>query len=228
VIAAPIWEVHDVQQGTPEWRQARAGRLCASDAGAMLATIKSGEAAARRDLRVQLVVERLTGVPTEDGFVSADMKRGTELEAEAIGAYESLSGELVERVGFVTRPDLMVGYSPDGFLNAGRALVECKVPKSATHLRYLRSGAMPSEHIAQVTHALWLTGADYLDFFSYDPRFPEGLRVFCVRVERDETAIAEYETKARVFLEEIARECEAIRTIANPSAQLRAAIEAIA
>ena len=51
----------EAEQRTPAWFAARAGRLTASRAKDMLAAIKTGEAAARRDLRIQLVVERLTG-----------------------------------------------------------------------------------------------------------------------------------------------------------------------
>lgn len=63
--------------------RARVGLLTASCAGDMMATIKSGEAAARRDLRVRLVVERLTGVSQEDGFINAAMQRGIDKEADA-------------------------------------------------------------------------------------------------------------------------------------------------
>jgi hypothetical protein len=54
------------EQRSPEWFAARLGRLTGSRAADMLATIKSGEAAARRDLRVQLVVERLTSTLQEE------------------------------------------------------------------------------------------------------------------------------------------------------------------
>ena len=55
--------VLDVAQRSPEWFAARCGRVTSTAAADMLATIKSGEAAARRDLRTRLVCERLTGIP---------------------------------------------------------------------------------------------------------------------------------------------------------------------
>ena len=48
-------------QRSEPWFQARLGRLTGSRASDMLASIHKGEAAARRDLRSQLVLERLTG-----------------------------------------------------------------------------------------------------------------------------------------------------------------------
>ena len=54
--------VHDCAQRSDAWLTARLGKLNASRAGDMLATLKNGsEAASRRDLRVQLCLERLTG-----------------------------------------------------------------------------------------------------------------------------------------------------------------------
>ncbi|MEK9723283.1 MAG: YqaJ viral recombinase family protein [Rhodospirillaceae bacterium] len=106
---------HVVQQRTPEWFALRLGRLTASDAKDMLAVIKSGEAAARRDLRMRLVCERLTGQPSEDTYTNADMQRGVDLEPEARRAYEAHTGQLVDtRVGFISHDDCAAGCSPDG------------------------------------------------------------------------------------------------------------------
>jgi hypothetical protein len=208
-------------QRSPEWKQARCGRLTASRAKDMLATIKSGEAAARRDLRLQLVLERITGEPQEDGYVSADMQRGTDLEPRALEAYKALTGRDVEACGFVAHNSLMVGCSPDGVLDDFAGIVELKVPKSATHYGYLRNGGSPPEHRAQITHALWVTGAQYCDFLSYDPRFPEGMRTFYVRVPRDETVISVYEQQATAFLAEVEREERVMQTLRSPAAVLR-------
>jgi hypothetical protein len=110
--------LHYVDQRTPEWFALRLGRLTASDAKDMLATIKSGEAAARRDLRMRLVCERLTGQAVEDTtFQNADMQRGIDLEPEARRAYEARTGQLVDtRVGFMSRDDCAAGCSPDGVI----------------------------------------------------------------------------------------------------------------
>ena len=207
--------VLDMPQRTPEWFAARLGVLTGTAAKDMLATIKSGEAAARRDLRTRLVVERLTGQAQEDVFVNADMQRGVELEDEARAAYESATGHLVTSAGFLKHPDLPVGYSPDGLLDDGAGLLELKVPRSATHLRYLRSGALPAEHAAQVLHGLYVSGAKFCDFCSYDNRYPAPLRLFRVRVERDEKAIADYDKTVRAFLAECDVELAEVEKLAR-------------
>jgi hypothetical protein len=199
----------DVPQRSEEWFAARAGRLTASNARDMLATIKSGEAAARRDLRMRLVVERLTGTAQDDGYVNDAMQRGIELEPDALAAYESLSGNLASAVGFLAHTDLMAGGSPDGVIGDFDGLVELKCPKSATHFGYLRNGVVPVDYLPQLTHLLWLTGCPWIDFLSYDPRFPKKLQTFYVRLERDEKAIEEYDAKVRAFLDEVDREVSA-------------------
>jgi hypothetical protein len=216
--------VVQAEQRSPAWKQARAGRLTASRARDMLAPIKSGEAAARRDLRVQLVVERLTGEPQDSDFVNADMQRGMDLEAEAFSAYESVTGQMATRCGFVAHDDLLIGCSPDGVIDDFGGIVELKVPRSATHLRYLRAGTIPPEHLPQLLHALWVTGAAYCDFLSYDPRFPSHLQTFYTRVMADPKQIADYAAKAMAFLEEVERDVLSVRTMADVGAQMRAVV----
>lgn len=193
----------DVPQRTPEWFAARLGRLTGSRAADMLATRKDGKpSAARTDLKVQLMVERMTGQLAEDEYTNAHMQRGVELEPKAITAYQELSGNAVTPVGFVQHDDLMAGCSPDGFIGKG-GLLEIKCPKMATHLSYLKAGSLPAEYIAQVTHNLWICEREFCDFVSFDDRWPERYRIVHVRVHRDEKAIQAHERAARKFLEEV-------------------------
>lgn len=205
-------------QRVHEWYQARLGRLTGSVAGDMLARIKTGEAAARRDLRTRLVCERLTGQSQEDGFLSPAMMHGIEKEADAFAAYESATGHMVNRVGFLAHDSLMAGCSPDGEVGGYVGILELKAPKSATHLKYLRAGTVPSDYLPQITHNLWITGAQWCDFASFDDRFPPSLQLFRVRVERDQSAIDAYELMARAFLTEVENELAEIDARAGAAA----------
>lgn len=204
-------------QRTPEWVAARVGFLCASRASDMLATVKDGEAAKRRDLRLQIVCERLTGQSQDDNYVNAAMQRGIDKEADALGAYEVSSGNLVSTTGFIAHDELMAGCSPDGLIGEKGGL-ELKCPKSATHLGYLRSGKVPSAYLAQILHSLWVTGRDWWDFASFDDRFPEPLQLFCVRVQRNEDEIEAYDKVARFFLKEIEAEVSSVAEMARKAA----------
>lgn len=199
--------VHDVAQRSPEWFALRCGRVTGTAAADMVATIKSGEAAARRDLRTRLVCERITGMAHDDGgYQSPEMKWGTEHEREARYHYEAVTGELVRPVGFVTHDDLAAGCSPDGIIGSFDGLLEVKCPKSATHLRNLRTRAVPADYRSQVQHNLWITGAAWCDFVSFDPRFPPGLRLTITRVTMSEQERRAYELLVRMFLTEVDRE----------------------
>lgn len=215
--------LYTVDQRTDAWRQLRAGRLTGSRAKDMLATIKSGEAAARRDLRMQLVVERLTGIPQDSTFINADMQWGIDHEAEALKAYEAETGAMVTPIGFCAHDTILAGTSPDGFTGAD-GLVSIKCPRSANHVRYLREGVEPAEHAAQNTHELWLTERAWIDFVSYDPRLPERLQLFKVRVTRTPAQLADYEKKATAFLAEVETEYQALLTHMDLSKQLKDAV----
>lgn len=209
------FRVVTTDQRTDAWRAARVGHLTGSRASDMLATIKKGEAAGRRNLRVQLVLERLTGQPQEDGFQSKDMQRGTEMEAEAFAAYEALTGNLTRRAGFLAHHELLAGCSIDGEVNNYTGIIELKVPKSATHLDYLRSREVPGDYLKQVQHNLWITDAQWCDFISYDPRFPESLRLLITRVTMDEAQRKSYELLVRMFLTEVEKELDEVKAMAS-------------
>lgn len=185
-------------QRTEAWHAARCGKLTASRFADVMNVLKDGSPGAnRRNLITLLAVERLTG-STVDTFQNDAMRRGTELEPEARAAYEAHTGELVEEVGFVPHPVLdYVGVSPDGLLG-NDGLVELKCPASmAKHLDALRVNDHAKEYRWQLQGQLWVCHRKWVDAVSYDPRFPDHLRLAICRIERDEAAI-----------KELAAECE--------------------
>lgn len=191
-----------VQQGTDEWHQARLGRVTASRLADVLAKVKSGEAAIRANYRAELIAERLTGVPAQS-FTNAAMEWGTEHEPYARGLYEVTKDVLVDQVGFAVHPTIeQAGASPDGCVGDD-GLVEIKCPQTATHIATLLSGVAPSKYIPQMQWQMACTGRKWCDFCSYDPRLSDKLKLFVVRVERDDEKIAEMETEVRKFLAEI-------------------------
>lgn len=206
--------VMDCDQRSEMWYAARAGRATGSRAADILARIKTGEAAARRDYRVQLAIERLTGRPVEDGYVSKEMLRGIELEPAAFAAYEAHSGNIARKTGFLMAADHLVGCSLDGDVENFAGIVEVKCPKSATHVAYLKGNRVPSDYVPQLTHNLWVSGAEWADFVSFDDRFVAELQFFCVRMYREEEAIAAYAAAALCFLDEVDRETEALNALA--------------
>lgn len=213
------FDIIDAEQRSAAWFAARIGRVTSSRASDVMATLKGGgEPAARRDYRTTLALERLTGVSLEDDYINSDMRRGVSLEPDAIAIYEAVAGVVVERVGFVASKDRMIGASPDGIIDGFIGSVEAKCPRPANHLKYLKAGVMPAEHLHQVVHTQLVTGAEWTDFISYCPQFPEELRLFLVRVPRDEKQIVSYELALAQFLNEVEREQAEIEQLRHSKA----------
>jgi putative phage-type endonuclease len=189
-------------QGSEAWLAERAGHCTASRAADVLAKIKTGEADTRRKYRIQLVTERFTGIPAQ-GFQNAAMVWGTQTEPFAREAYEAETGELVQQVGFIKHPELAwVGASPDGCLGDD-GLIEIKCPESTTHLEWMDAERVPPKHVPQIQFQLWVTGRTWCRFVSYDPRFPERLRLFMVKVRRDDKFIETLASEVTHFLAQV-------------------------
>lgn len=202
-----------VPQGSHEWLEARAGKVTASRISDVLAKVKTGEAAGRRDYRAQLVAEILTGRPQESGFTNDAMRWGTEQEPYARAAYECHAGVLVDQVGMVLHPSIERGAaSPDGLVDLD-GLVEIKCPNTATHLDYLLDGTVPAKYQPQMLWQMACTGRAWCDFVSFDPRLPEDLQLFVVRFQRDQARIDAMEAEVRAFISEAEETVSRLRAI---------------
>jgi len=189
----------EVIQGSDEWRLARCGSLGASQIADMMARTKSGWGASRTNLAAQLVVERLTGQPTET-YKNAAMQWGNDNEADARVAYCYRTDKTVEEVGIVPHPTIAGTHaSPDGLVEDD-GLVELKCPLSATHIETLLGDTVPSKYVLQVQWQLACTGRQWCDLVSYDPRMPEAMQLAVFHVKRDDKQIADLENHARAFV----------------------------
>ena len=190
-----------MEQRTEEWFAARLGKVTASRVADVLAKIKSGESASRKNYKMELVVQRLTNKVGES-FTNAAMEWGTEQEPFARMAYEAHTGTFVKEEGFVDHPTIEgFGCSPDGIV--GEGLIEIKCPNTATHIETVLENKAPSKYIPQMQSQMACTGAKWCDFVSFDPRVPEDLQLFVVRVERDQEYIDAMEVEVKQFLSEV-------------------------
>lgn len=189
-------------QGSAEWLYERCGKVTASRFRDVMAKLRNGEPAkAREDYLWQVVIERITGQPS-DNFTSAAMLWGIEHEMAARMSYEAKTGAMVEAAGLIPHPSIAnVAGSPDGLIGDDGGM-EIKCPfNSAVHLRTVLEG-MPEEHIPQVQGIMWITGRAWWDFVSFDPRMPEHLRLYVQRIERDDGACAAIEENVVAFAAE--------------------------
>jgi putative phage-type endonuclease len=191
-----------IEQGSAEWLTIRLGKVTASRIADVLAKGRSGPSATREDYITELVVQRLTNQPGES-FTNAAMEWGTQTEPMARIAYEAHANVFVEQVAFVEHPTIeWFGCSPDGLVGS-TGLLEIKCPNSKTHISYLLAGKPPAKYVPQMQCQMAVTGREWCDFVSYDPRLPEDLQLFVVRLERDEEYIKAMEQEVEKFLGEV-------------------------
>ena len=177
--------IYDFEQRSEEWFQVRLGKFTASKAADLL---MKETTAGYNNLINQIVYERLTGKSPES-FKNDWMQRGTELEAEAIKAFELETFQKVRSVGFIEM-DEWTGASPDGLINDD-SLIQIKCPKFSTHIDYLLDNRVPSDYYKQCQFELMVTKRKYNIFMSYEPN----LKTFISKLGRDEELISQIKIK---------------------------------
>lgn len=235
-------QIIDCAQGTQEWFEARKGIPTASEFSTVMAEGKEGLlpaaimdamvkngctaeqlAAAVKAARARgaspsqarlkylrtLAGEVIRGTPEEEGFTNAAMERGKVMEGEARDLYAFARGVEPVEVGFVRNGN--AGASPDSLIDDDGGL-EIKTALAHIQIERLQKGELPSEHKAQVHGNLWITERAWWDFVSYSP----GLPPLIVRVERDETYIANIAAAVDAFNSELAEVVEKVRRYGLP------------
>ena len=207
-------------QGTPEWLAARTGRITASRMSAVMAKGKAGApSTTRAAVMGELIAEYLTGQPTE-GYTNADMQRGTDLEPAARAAYEVAKGLMVREVGLVLHPNNeRFGASPDGVVDDD-GLLEIKCPRTHVHIEYMLAGKPPTQYLPQMAWQAACCERKWVDFASYCPAMPDGLRLFVARYVPTPSYIAELESEASAFLGEMMAKIKQLHAIGTPLADI--------
>lgn len=184
------------------WLQARLGHATASRAKDMLSKGRGNKPSdTRRGYIIELVTERITGNVTQS-YQSVAMQWGTEQEINARLAYGNVNRCEVEEVGFIRHKELAAGCSPDGFVDWD-GMIEIKCPyNSDVHIKTILDG-MPEDHRPQVLMQLWVTGRDWVDFVSYDPRMPNDLAMYVQRIKKRDEDMRVIEEEVRKFLDEV-------------------------
>lgn len=170
-----------------------------SRAADVMAFDRTGKPAkARLEYMLQLASERITGKPKAE-VKARSLEHGKHFEPKARAAYELLTGELVDLVGFVTHPLYPnIGASADWLIDddAGGE-IKCPINPSV-HLDTLLNG-MPEGHIPQVQGNMFVSGRKRWHFISYNETFPPHLQLYIQTIERDEEYIKKLEVECIVF-----------------------------
>lgn len=188
--------LNSFEQGSPEWKQARAGKVTASRAKDARDRLKSGAASGKQiAYACQVALERVSHQPADATFENWQMREGHVQEPIARAAYERRTGNLVDEVGaFATDDDLFL-YSPDGLID-GDGLLEVKTLFSPERIMTIVGNGDVSDFIDQCMFGLWLTGRQWIDLVVWVPSL-EHLTI--KRIDRDEDYIEAMETDLMAF-----------------------------
>lgn len=182
-------------QGSPAWHQARAGVITASRFRDCRAKARTGGMSdTARHYAFQLAIERISGVPLDEGHSTWQMKRGQEMEFDARICHMAEIGVDIQEVGIVLSDDFKFGASADGWIGReGGAEYKCLVGPAELEAIYIDLDS--TKYDEQVQGNLWLSEREWWDFCVYCPALESiGLHFWRKRVYRDEKYIAQLVT----------------------------------
>ena len=171
-------KIHNVEQNSQAWLDARKGLLTASNATAIAANGKGLDT-----YLIEILAEELS-TAERDNYTNDQIERGKELEEHAIAMYELENNLTVERVGFIECDGY--GASPDGLIGEND-LIEVKCPKDTVYTKLLIDKKPDSGYVWQIQMQLLVTNRQRGVLVYYNPNFKKSFCTF--EIERDEVAI---------------------------------------
>ena len=157
-----------MQQGSPEWFEAKRGRCGASKFRAIITAKTGALSTSHKSLVYELIQDTLA--PEDDSFTgNVHTQRGIDQEPEARDMFRELTGYTVKEVGFITWRKGAIGCSPDGLVYDGDKLIaglEIKCPTMAEHAEYHDLDDVPDKYKQQVHGSMAITGLPWY-FVSY-------------------------------------------------------------
>lgn len=179
----------EIPQRSADWFTARAGLATTSNFDKIIT--KTGRDSAQADAYANmLIAELILNRPIVRDFSAYACEWGETYEAEAVALYRFETGLDVRDGGFFTNDAMTVGASPDARCYDGETMVglaEIKCPENpAIHIEFLLMNEMNPKYIPQVQGQMFVSGAEWVDWFSYYPELPSAR----IRTYRDEKYIA--------------------------------------
>ena len=175
----------DAKSREERWKKRRIGKITSSNLDKLFNFDKKGHVKTKAGIDYLLEIKHQieTGCESQDVYAKA-FEWGKEFEEEALAYYNSVTGNnmLSGTSGFddiVFIDDVLPGFgdSPDGITEDGKGRAEIKCPyNGANHLRNCALEVYHDEcdYWYQIMGHLIDPKAEWCDFISYDPRYPDG------------------------------------------------------
>jgi len=195
-----------VEKQREEWLKKRLGKITCSQFGTLMSSGRAkDEVFSQTGLTYlrRIVAERLGSWYS---ISARAMDWGNENESKAILEYAAREIVFVDNKPFqyfAYSDD--IGGTPDGLVGKD-GCVEVKCPfDPSVHVNTLLTREVPKEYEWQVVGHLLVTGREWCDFISFDPRI-EGKHKLCVvRVERNEARIAELKKRLELAVQMVGK-----------------------
>ncbi len=200
-------EVFDpVERQREEWLSKRLGKITCSKFTDLMANGKSKDhpfSQTGMTYLKRIVAERLGSWYS---ISARSMDHGNEYEPHAIAEYASRKSVAVDSKPFqyfAYTDD--IGGTPDGLVGID-GCIEVKCPfDPSVHVNTLLSMEVPKEYEWQVVGHMLVTGRQWCDFISYDPRMNGKHKLCVIRVERSEPRIDELKKRLDVAVEFVSK-----------------------
>lgn len=165
---------NEMEQRSPEWFEARKGKITASMVGAILGLAPY---MTRADAMRSLVRSIHGAEPEFTGNIATEY--GQNNEAGAVVEYTMETANKVEAVGFIINPqEDWAGCSPDGLIGTDGGLeVKCPFGKRKDQKPEFKPLADQPHYYAQVQFSLWVTGRKFWHFYQWSGA---GTKLECV------------------------------------------------
>jgi hypothetical protein len=195
--------IHNVEQRSLEWHELRRAKVTGTKFKQLLSKTSI-------ELVYELIAEAATGIEDdEDGYVSASMLWGAEMEPLACLAYEGITGYKVKHAGFISNDQLnWFGLSPDGYveLEDGSIIgIEIKAPNTKRHVKTIVENKVPTDAKAnwRPQCMMWFLldeKVKQVDFICYDERYSDKkCHIITIMREDVEDEIREMKEKVEAF-----------------------------
>jgi len=206
------------EQRTEKWLLARKGKVTSSQVYKVLVKgqTPNGIGAEAYTYMNQLIVDSYIKEPRGRFKGSKATDWGTEQEQNALMEYEARTDVEIFDSGFVEYAGKnktlkgFVGGSPDGLIKNKKGIiegiVEVKCPyNTENHINTIitQGENIESKYILQMQMNMWLTGAKWCDYVSYDVELDNPYNLFIKRLDKNETTCSLIEMKSTVFIEEL-------------------------
>lgn len=171
--------VYDFEQRTPDWFNIRKAKVTASHATAI------GNCGKGLDTYILELMAEYYSSGEKDKFSNKHTDRGCELEDQASDIYELMTGQKLDKVGFIEYNEF-VGGSPDRLVGDDGG-VEIKCIDDVGYFKLLLNGEkeISSDYLWQIQMYLLITGRKWWDFLAYNPNYKKSMFIHRITPDKE-------------------------------------------